>query len=170
MTYESSHVKHQAEADGPRLAAHLFSIILAPRSTFVAIARRPPPWGILIVVCLSVGGTSGWRISTEVGQQAALEQQVQAMESFGLTISDEMYIGMRRGLENAIYFAAEGVIVWVPLLALLIAGVVWIVGYVAVGVNASFKAIYAVAAHIGVVNIDAAGVRRSSELHSWRND
>lgn len=153
MTYESGHVKHQAEADGPRLAARLFGIILAPGSTFVAIARRPHPWGILIVICLSVGGTSGWLISTEVGQQAALEQQVQAMESFGLTISDEMYIGMRRGLENAIYFAAGGVIVWVPLLVLLIAGAVWIVWYVAFGVNASFKAIYAVVAHIGVVNI-----------------
>ena len=153
MTDESGHVKHQTAADGPRLAARLFGIILAPRNTFVAIVRCPHPWGVLIAVCLSVGGASGWLISTEVGQQAALEQQVQAMESFGLTISDEMYTGMRRGLDNAIYFAAGGVIVWVPLLALLIAGVVWIVCYVAFGVNAPFKAIYAVVAHVGVVNI-----------------
>ena len=107
----------------------------------------------LKTIALIVAGASSWLVSTELGQQMLLEQQVSAMESFGITVSDEVYGQLKRRLEGAGYFTAGGVLVSIPVVTLVIAGVVWTVGYVAFGAGASFRAMYAVVAHAGAINI-----------------
>ena len=42
-------------------------------------------------------------LSTEVGKQLALDQNISAMEAFGVTISDETYAQMERSMDNARY-------------------------------------------------------------------
>ena len=49
---------------------------MSPRSTFGAIVAQPRPFGALVVVCLCAATANGWLLSTEVGQQAVLTQQV----------------------------------------------------------------------------------------------
>ena len=51
-------------------------MVLTPHDMFAAIVKNPRPWGVLIVICLSVGGASGWLLGTDAGQQAAVARVV----------------------------------------------------------------------------------------------
>ncbi len=146
-------VARRASGRDMGLIGRLVGVIVAPRRTFEVVVRHPRWLGVLLVVALFIAGASSWLVSTELGQQMLLEQQVSAMESFGITVSEEMYAQLTRRLASAVYFTAGGVLLSIPLVTLVIAGVVWTVGYVVFGAGASFRAMYAVVAHAGAVNI-----------------
>ena len=135
------------------LVSRLVGVLLTPRRTFSDVVRQPRWLGALTIVTLTMAGASGWLVSTEVGQQALLERQVDAMKSFGVSVTDELYEQMARGLENATYFTAGSVVVFVPIVTLIIAGVVWTVCYVLLGAHVPFRTMYAVVAHVGGVKM-----------------
>ena len=141
------------EGASPNLAARLVGVLLSPRSTFAAIVDRPRPFGALLVVGLCAAIANGWLMSTELGQQMALEQQSEAMQAFGVRVTDEVYDEMARGLENAAYFSAASTFVSFPIITFIIAGLVWTTCYVLLGAQAPFKAMYAVVTHVGAVTI-----------------
>jgi hypothetical protein len=70
------------------LFARIFGVLLSPRATYAAVAAKPRSLGVLVVVLVIIGVAQGLFMSTEVGQQLVLDQQVRAMEAFGMTISD----------------------------------------------------------------------------------
>ena len=140
-------------ATSPNLAARLFGVILSPRATFAAIVDRPRPFGALIVVALFSAAANFWLLSSDPGQQALLEQQVESFESFGMTVSDEMYDDLVRGLDNVAYITAGSILVSLPIITLIIAGMVWTTCYVILGAHAPFKTMYAVVTHVGAVGI-----------------
>lgn len=140
-------------APPPSLAARLFGVLLSPRATFAAIVDRPRPLGALLAVCLLAAAPPVWLTSTELGRQLLLDQQVEGMESFGMTVTDEVYAEMERGMENAAYFAGLGTLVSLPIFTFVIAGLVWTACYVILGAHAPFKAMFAVVAHVGVVGV-----------------
>jgi hypothetical protein len=137
----------------PGLVSRLVGVLFTPRQTFADVVRQRKWLGALIVVTLATAGSTGWLTSTELGQQMVLERQVEAMESFGLTITDEMYDQLADRVENSTYLTAGSVMVMTPILYLIIGGVVWTVCYVLLGAHAPFRAMYAVVAHAGVVGI-----------------
>ena len=141
------------DGPSPNLAARLFGVLLSPRSMFAAIVARPRPLAALLVVCLGAGVPGTWLSSTELGQQLLLEQQVAGMESFGVRVTDEMYAEMERRFENAVYFGLVGPFVAFPIIAFVIAGLVWTACYVILGAHAPFKAMYAVVTHVGIVGV-----------------
>ena len=150
---EETHASRPEEGPSPNLAARLLGVLLSPRSTFAAIVARPRPLAALLVVCLGAGIPGTWLSSTELGQQLLLEQQVAGMESFGVTVTDEMYADMERGFENAAYFGLVGPFIAFPIIMFVIAGLVWTACYVILGAHAPFKAMYAVVAHVGIVGV-----------------
>jgi hypothetical protein len=85
----------------PGLGSRILGVLFSPRRTFGDIVRRPRWLGALLLMALVVSGATGWLVSTEVGQQALLEQQVSAMESFGVSVSDEIYAQLESRLESA---------------------------------------------------------------------
>lgn len=135
------------------VVSRLVGVLLTPRRTFGDVVRQTNWLGALTVVTLTMAGASGWLVSKEMGQQMLIEQQVSTLESFGISITDEMYDQLSGTLENSIYFTAGGVVVFVPILALLVSGSVWTVCYVLLGAHVPFRAMYAVVAHVGVVNM-----------------
>lgn len=140
-------------ARGPGLVSRLAGVLLSPRRTFGNVARQPRWLGALLVIALTMAGASGWLVSTEVGKQALLAQQVSTMESFGVTVSDEMYDQLSQALGNAAYLTAGSVLVFIPIVTLVIAGLLWTVCYVLLGAHVPFRGTYAVVAHTGAVNI-----------------
>lgn len=141
------------EGASPNLAARLVGVLLSPRSTFAAIVDRPRPFGALLVVSLCAAIANGWLSSTELGQQMILEQQIESMQAFGMTVTDEVYDEMARGLDNAAYFSAAATFASLPIITFIIAGLVWTTCYVLLGAQAPFKAMYAVVTHAGAVSI-----------------
>ena len=123
---------------GMGLIGRSVGVIVAPRRTFEVNARHPRWLGALLTVALIIAGASSWLVSTELGQQMLLEQQVDAMDSFGVTVSEEIYDQLKRRLASAVC---------------LTAGVVWTVGYVGLGGGSSLRAIFAVVVHTGAINI-----------------
>ena len=64
-----------------------------------------------------------------------------------------MYDQLAGTLENSAYLTAGGVIVFMPIVASTVAGAVWTVCYVLLGAHVPFRAMFAVVAHVGVVNM-----------------
>jgi hypothetical protein len=129
------------------LAARIAGVIFSPRETYQALAAHPRVLGALLVVTIVSGLTSFAFLSTEVGQNAALDQQVRMMESFGVNITDEMYSQLEAQASRGRYFALAGVLATVPIGCAIVAGLMQLIFNVALGSDASFKQAYALAAH-----------------------
>jgi hypothetical protein len=73
------------------------------------------------------------------------------VESFGVKINDAAYQRMEEGLGRAAWTGALGQAISLPVLAVIIAGIVMGVFNAIMGGNATFKQVFAIVAHSGVV-------------------
>lgn len=131
--------------------ARFIGIITAPRATFASVVAQPKWLGMYLLTAAIMAVFSALPMTTTAGKQAALDQQVSQMESFGFQVSDEMYEGMRRGIERAAYTAAGGVFVGSIVMWAIVAGILWAVFNAALGGEAKYKQILAVVVHVGVI-------------------
>jgi hypothetical protein len=126
-------------------------VIFSPRATYADVVAHPRTLGALaFVLLISIAGTYTF-LSTEVGQQAMLDQQVRTMESFGMKMNDAAYERMEQNAGRAKYFGAAGQFIALPLAALIVAGIATGVFNAAMGGDATFKQVFAVVSHSGVV-------------------
>jgi Yip1 domain len=133
------------------LPARILGVIFSPRATYADVAARPRVLGALTFVVLV--GTAGVFLfmSTDVGKNAFLDQQVQQRESFGRPLTDAQYEQLERVVPYAPYFGAGFQLVLLPLLGAAIAGIALAVFNAVLGGDAAFKQVFAVVAHSGVV-------------------
>jgi hypothetical protein len=134
------------------LPARVIGIITSPRATFESVVAHPKWFGVLALTTLVVAICSALPMTTEEGKQAALDAQVSQMESFGRTVSDEQYEGMAKGIEFAPYITAGATLIVGPIMALIIAAILFAVFNAAMGGDASFKQLFAVLVHAGVIS------------------
>jgi hypothetical protein len=136
------------------LPARLVGVLLAPRATYADVAARPRWLGVLTVVLVVMATGSIVFFSTDVGREALLDQQVRTMESFGVRIPDDAYQRMEEGLArpSTPYVTAASQVVFVPIVCLVIAGIAMGIFTAVLGGDASFKQVFAVVAHAGVVS------------------
>ena len=84
MTDQTLSTSVQADAaPGKSLLARVVGVFVSPRATYADVAARPRWFGVLALGIALVAGSTFAFLSTEVGQQAVLEQQAQVLESFG---------------------------------------------------------------------------------------
>ncbi len=140
-----------APGASPGLAARIIGVLTSPRRTYAAVAARPRWLGVLAVV-LVVGGAALFTfLSTDVGKQAMLDQQVKTLESWGVKMSDAQYQRLEESLKYAPYTSVAAQAVALPLAALVLGGIALAVFNAVLGGNATFKQVYAVVAHSAVV-------------------
>ena len=141
-------------ASGPArgLAARIFGVLTSPRATYADVAAHPRWLGVLLVVLATTIASSSWLLSTSVGQRAVIDQQLQTLEGFGRTVSDAQYQQMERMAPYSIYFAAAGQIIFLPLVTLVVAGLAIAIFNGALGADATFKQVFAVASFSTVVS------------------
>jgi hypothetical protein len=135
------------------LAARFIGVITSPRATFAAIVAHPRWFGMLALTTIALAVLTAAPMMTKAGQEAALETQVSQMEAFGVEVSDEMYARMEQGMGRAPYTTAGGVLGVSPLFAVIIAGILFAVFNAAMGGEASFKQIFTVVVHAGVISV-----------------
>ena len=133
------------------LAARVFGVLSSPRATYADVAAHPRWFGVLVVVLVATILPTAWFLSTEIGQRAVIDQQLQTVEAFGGTISDQQYQQMERMAPYSIYFAAVSQIVGLPLMTLIIAGVAFAIFNGALGADAAFRQVFAVVSFSAVV-------------------
>jgi Yip1-like protein len=138
-------------AGGRSLPARLAGVIFSPRATYADVAARPRVAGMLALVLVIIVCATFAFLSTGVGQQASVDNQVRQMEAFGRTISDAQYARMEQMAPIARWIAAGFQMVTTPVLALMIAGLAYAVFNAGLGGDASFKQVYAIVVHSGAI-------------------
>jgi len=140
------------EPAAPRgLASRALGIIFSPRATYAAVVQRPRALGPLLLFLAIAISTSFVFMSTEVGKDALLDQQIRAIEGFGGQVSDAAYARMEAMSRFAPYFTAVNILVFSLVITLVIAGIVVAVFNGALGGNATFRQVYAVVTHSQMV-------------------
>lgn len=144
-------VTNPSGAGSKSLAARLLGIIVAPRATYADVAARPRALGAILVILLLAGGSTFAFLSTEIGQNAMLDQQRQSMESFGFKMNEQQAQRMEEGAGRAKYFGAVFQALFLIVGALVISGIAIAVFNAALGGDAKFRQVFAVVVHSGVI-------------------
>jgi hypothetical protein len=129
----------------------VLGILFSPRETFANVVQHPRWLGMLALVTLVMVTCTAALMSTESGQLAVVEQQVTAMENFGMEVSDEVYAQLQRSAGFAAYTSGATVLFVAPVMTLIVAGILFAV-FTTLGGDASFRQIFAVVVHAGVVS------------------
>jgi hypothetical protein len=107
-------------------------------------------------VILIVGACQMWFQSTAIGKQATLDEAVRRTESFGFKIGDQMYEEMRKATFDPpawrLALSAAVLVIAPPIVWAVIAGLLFLVFGVLSGGRATFKQVYAVVVHSGVIS------------------
>ena len=137
------------------LVARVIGIITSPRETYAAVAAAPRWLGMAILVILVVLACQMWFQSTEVGKQATLDESIRRIEGFGIKVSDQMYEETRKAIMNPpawrVGMSAAVMVVGPPIVWAVMAGLLFLVFGVFTGGRATFKQVYAVVVHSGVI-------------------
>lgn len=142
-----------AAAAAPKnLFARFLGIITSPRNTFVSVVAHPRWLGMLLLTTVIVAVCAAAPMTTAAGQEAALNEQVKRMESFGFQVSDAQYERMQQTTRFAPYTTAGGVIVATPIIAVVLTGILFAVFNALMGGEASFRQLFSVWVHAGVIS------------------
>ena len=136
----------------PGLLSRVVGVLFSPRETFAAVAARPKWLGALGVAVMIMGVAQYALLSSDVGQQLALDQQVATIETFGGTVSDEQYARMEDSMENARYISPVATIFFAPVMMLVTAGILHVMFGLVGGGNGTFKQVYAISAHAAIIS------------------
>ena len=134
----------------PGLFARIFGVIFSPKETFVAIVARPKWFGAIAVAVLLSSVAQFALLSTDVGKQLALDQQVSFMEGLGQTVSDEQYAQMEQGMERARYISPVFTLIATPIFTAIIAGILHVIFGLVGGGNGTYRQVYAINAHTAI--------------------
>lgn len=132
------------------LLSRAIGVLTAPRRTFEAVMLRPRWLGMLALTVGTAALCQGLLFSTEAGQTALLDQQVRTRESFGYIVDDELYDELEQENEDAAVTIAAWTLTLAPATSLAIAGLLF-VGFRRANPQATYRQVYAVVVHSGVV-------------------
>jgi hypothetical protein len=134
------------------LLARFIGVITSPKETFVSIVANPKWLGMLALTTILVASFSALPMTTEAGRQAAIDQQVETMKSFGMEVNDQMYAQMEKGSKMMPYTTGGSVLFISPIIAVIIAGILFAIFNAALGGEATFKQVFTVLVHAGAVS------------------
>ena len=100
-------------------------MVRSPRATLAEAVRHPRSLDLALLIAAIAAACSSGFLLTRVGQLAALDQQVRQLESFGATIDDNAYEGLRRVVPYRPLISAVVILIGWPIAWLLIARAVW---------------------------------------------
>ncbi|MCL4845540.1 MAG: YIP1 family protein [Acidobacteria bacterium] len=142
-----------APAEPRSLFARLTGVILSPSDVFPSIVAHPRWFGALAATVGITTLTTFLFLSTDIGRQAMLDQQVASMEGLGIQVSNEQYAQMQARSGSSAYLGAGSVLVVTPLVFAAIAGILLGVFNALLGGEASYKQVFTVVAHCGAISI-----------------
>jgi len=145
-----------AATPAPRgLLARGIGVIFAPRKTYAAIARRPRVLGALALTVAIIAGATALFVDSEVGRQAVIEMQVRQVEAMGRQVTDAQYQNLERVAPYFAAFTAVSQLVFLPLAALVVAGILYALFTAILGGDATFKQTLAVVVHTNFIFVAA---------------
>src|ERR1044071_3428973 len=143
-----------ADSKGPGLFTRIIGVVFSPRSTYAAVAARPRALGVLLFTIVVVSGATSGFLATAPGHEALrdrMDTQIPMVESLGVTVSDEAYARAEQRLDRAVYTTPITQAVFIPLLVAFMAVVFLVIFSMLMGGDATYKQVFAVVAHSGVI-------------------
>jgi hypothetical protein len=135
----------------PGLLARIIGVVFSPKETFAAVAAQPRWLGVMVVTLLIGAACQYVIMSSPELQDAIVDQQIRAMESRG-SVSDEQVAGIERFISNLPAVYAGATLIIGPLFVALIAAILMWIFTTMMGGNGTFKQVFAVLAHSGVIS------------------
>ena len=133
------------------LFARFIGIITAPGETYRSVVAHPKWLGMLVLTTVIVACAATLPMMTEDGQQAAIDAQVRQLESMGMTVDDRAYERMQQGRAMMPYTTGGAVLVMTPIIAVIMAGILFAIFNAAMGGDARFKQVFTVLVHASVI-------------------
>jgi hypothetical protein len=140
-----------ADAPGKSLPARFVGILFAPRATYAAVAARPRWLGIFLTVYIITASAATALMSTEVGRNALLDRQIAQQESFGRKMTQEQIDRLEKFSVYFVYATPALQLAAFALGGLVVSGIAFAVFNAVLGGDATFKQVFAIVAHSGVV-------------------
>jgi hypothetical protein len=138
---------------GKSLIARFAGVVFAPKETFVAVAATPKWFGMLLITTLLTAVVVGGFFATPVGQQAYLDQASKPNPLTGTVPNEQQMKGIEMIGRYMPYIYGGGVLVGSPLVTLVMAGLAFLVFGTFMGGQATFKQVFAVVVHSGVIGV-----------------
>ena len=133
------------------LPARFAGVLFAPRATYAAVAAHPRWLRIFLTGFLITASAATALMSTDIGRNALLDQQISQSEAYGRRMNQAQIDQLEKISAYYVYGAPVIQLVSLSLGGLLIAGIAFAVFNAALGCDATFKQVFAVVAHSGVV-------------------
>jgi hypothetical protein len=131
------------------LFSRLVGILTSPGDTFARVAADPRPLGMLLLVMTVSAVILGAFFSTEVGQQAWMDEAFKRMGE----VNPQRQEGVERMAGFAAYFGVAQALVGIPLVTLVLSGILFAVFNGFLGGGATFKQLFSVVVHAGSISI-----------------
>jgi hypothetical protein len=103
-------------------------VVSRPRATMAELVAQPTWVATWLVILIGWGICAVAFLSTAIGRQALIDEQVRISESFGATITDAEYAALLTQPPWWVYFTNGGRLLMTPIATVLTAVAVWIVG------------------------------------------
>jgi hypothetical protein len=135
------------------LPARVLGVIFSPRATYANVAAHPRVLGALLFGLVVSAAAFGAFSSTQVGKDAMLDQADRTMQSMGVRLNDQAYSQLQARMTgpSTLYINGAGQIVALLVISLITAGVFIAVFNAVMGGNATFRQVYAVVTHAGIL-------------------
>ncbi len=141
-----------APSPPPGLLRRVLGMIWSPQPTLTDALTHQAWIGMLVVTILVPAAGGSLLLSTGVGQRALVERQVQSMVDMGAEVTDEQYERFTGFTRYVAVFQFASLAVTVPLITVIVAALLFVISS-GLGGLATFKQIYTVVVHAGVVFI-----------------
>ena len=125
-------------------------VLVHPRATMAEVVRHPVFITTWVVVLLAVVVCGGLLLSTQVGQQALVDERVRVTEALGGRIDDAAYARLEAAPPVSIYLTSGGRLLLMPPVTLLVAAGLVVLGRID-GVRLTYVTALAIAVHATVV-------------------
>jgi hypothetical protein len=133
------------------LPARFIGVLFAPRATYASVAAHPRWLGIFFAVVLISCTASAALMSTEVGRNAVIDQQIASSESFGRPMTQAQIDRVEQMAPYFVYITPVFQVFGLAITALVISGIAFAVFNAMLGGDATFKQVFAVVTHSGVI-------------------
>jgi hypothetical protein len=138
---------------GDSLIARLSGVVFSPRATFERIVARPRWFGAMAVIVGLIALGQFALLSTESGQQAVVDQQVERAQRWGRTVTDQEYATYERMAPYNRFIVPVAILIFAPILSFAVSGILLGVFNAILGGNATYKQVLAVHAHTGATSL-----------------